>query len=198
MKRQLLWVYCLLALPVVISLPAPAVAGSFVGSQTGPTLWTYTLTYDPLDNYSIFQPYTTTITLTGLFGVTGATPPTSTDFVEPWINSVNLNWTPSVSAGGTEVVWTHDGPGTGNFGVPMGVYGFTISATAAVDGTVPVATEGFSRDMTNPLPNGTFDVDFTGATHGPVANPIPEPATLLLFGSGLFGLANRWRKRRLA
>ena len=53
---------------------------------SGPT----TLTFAPLDNYSIFQP-TTTITLTGLFGVTTAAGPTSTDFPQGNLDTTNLN-----------------------------------------------------------------------------------------------------------
>jgi hypothetical protein len=109
----------LVPLPVVLTLallalvPAPAGAASFAGTQTGPTEWTYMLTFDPLDNYAGCPPPgdVATITLSGLAGVVSATPPTSTDFPAS-LDSVNLQWTPQVSNGGTVV--TLDAPGAGN------------------------------------------------------------------------------------
>src|SRR5215475_9961309 len=97
--------------------------------QAGPTKWTYTLTFDPFDNYSIFQA-NTTITMNGLTGVTGAAAPTSTDFTGA-LDTLNLAWTPQVLNGGTTVVWTHIGSGTGNFGTTKHVFGFSITAPAA-------------------------------------------------------------------
>ncbi len=148
-----------------------AVKPTFTGTQTGPNQWTYTLTFAPLVNYSVFPVATqstnlTTITLTGLFGVTGAAGPTSTDFPSS-LNSINLNWSAAVLNGGTEVVFTHVGPGTGNFTDFRHAFGFTINASGAVNGTAPLATSGFSRDTTNPLPDGTFKLDITGTTDGP-------------------------------
>src|SRR4030095_11593907 len=113
----------------LLALPASAVQFT-LDSHVG-DLWTYTLTYDPLDNST--QPSTgfpTTITLSGLLGVTAAGAPTSTDFLPPGglLDTVNLHWTPTVGNGGTDVVWTNedDDAGTGNFGEPKHVFGFTI------------------------------------------------------------------------
>ncbi len=50
-------------------------------------------------------------------------------------------------------------------------------------------------------PNSTADVffDLNEFTTGPVGSPIPEPSTVLLFGSGLAGLGVwRWRKNKTA
>ncbi|MCK6407548.1 MAG: PEP-CTERM sorting domain-containing protein [Rhodocyclaceae bacterium] len=171
-------------------------AVEFTGSQTAAGTWTYNLTYNPLDNYSVFpvdtQPSNlTTITLTGLFGVTGATGPSSSTFVDPWLNGINLAWSAEVLNGGTTVRWTHVGPGTGNFGVDMHVYGFQVFATGAVDGWASVATNGFSTDTTN----GGLDRDITGRVLGPVA-AVPEPETwaLLMAGLGLMGGIARRRR----
>jgi len=153
---------------------------TFTATQTGPTQWTYTLTFAPLVNYSVFPVATyptnlTTITLTGLFGVTSAAGPTSTDFPSSGgagdLNVINLNWTAAVLNGGTEVVFTHVGPGTGNFGDFRHAFGFTINASGAVNGTAPLATSGFTRDTSNVLPDGTFNLDITDTTDGPTQPP---------------------------
>jgi len=192
----------LASLLVALFLPAQnAAAVGFAGSQVAPNQWTYDLTYDPLDNYSIFQPFTT-ITLNGLSGVTSATAPVSTDFPTgpgSFIDLVNLEWSAQVLNGGTTVQWTHVGPGTGNFGSAQHVFGFSIFAAEAVNGVASLATSGFSRDTSSPLPNGSFNVDITGSVAGPVAAvaAIPEPETyaMLLAGFALMGLVVRRRQR---
>jgi len=164
------------ALALFVLAAAPAEAASFAGTQTGPTEWTYTLTYDPLDNYAVCPApgNVATITLSGLVGVVAATPPTSTDFDPPggYLDTINLAWIPQVSGGGTVVTWTHLGPGTGNFSVPKHVYGFKVfTATPAVNGAVNVASDGFSFDVSviGPCPvQPKDDRDFTGTTDGPV------------------------------
>ncbi len=108
----------LVALVTTLTLLLSAAASeavSFSLSSVGGGTWTYTLTYDPLDNYSIFQP-STTITLSGLSGVSDAFGPTSTDFDPPGgvFDTLNLEWAPAVLDGGTAVSWTHTGGGTGN------------------------------------------------------------------------------------
>jgi hypothetical protein len=155
-------------LPVMVSLPLCLRAVTFSGAQTAATEWTYTLTYAPLDNYSIFDAMTT-ITLTGLAGVTGADGPVSTDFPSAFIDQINTNWIAEVLDGGTAVRWTHIGPGTGNWDIDKHVFGFRVHATGAMNGSVSLITSGFSRDTSNPLPDGTFDVDITGTANGPVA-----------------------------
>jgi hypothetical protein len=161
-------------------------AVSFSLSSVGGGVWTYTLTYDPLDNYSRFQP-STTITLSGLSGVTDAFGPTSTDF-DPQggdLDLLNLAWTPAVFGGGTAVNWSNTVGGTGNFDEPKHVFGFTIVAPGAQTALVTLLTDGFSRDLSTPLPDGTFDLDISTDALGPVSAAVPEPATGLLLGSAL-------------
>ena len=169
---------------VLVSCASWAV--TVTGQQTAPMEWTYILTFAPLDNYSIFQD-NTTITLDGLFGVTGASGPTSTDFPSPYIDEINRDWTAQVLNGGTGVQWTHFGPGTGNFPTEQHVFGFQVFASGAIDGLVYLTTSGFSRDISDPLPDGTFNLDITGMVDGPVV--VPEPKALSLFGVGVTCLA---------
>ena len=157
-------------------------------SSAGGGVWTYTLTYDPLDNYSIFQ-LSTTITLSGLSGVSDALGPTSTDFDPPGgvFDTLNLGWVPAVLDGGTAVSWTHTGGGTGNFDEPKHVFGFSIVAPGVQTAAVILMTDGFTRDVSNPLPDGSFNLDISTEALGPVsaAAAVPEPATGLLLGSAL-------------
>ena len=133
---------------MVLFLVAPfnVWAVSLTGRQTAPNEWTYTLTFDPLDNYSICQP-TTTITLTGLFHVVSATAPTSTDLPGTFFDQINTNWIPEVLAGGSGVRWTHVGPGTGNWDEPRQIYGFRVIANDAINGSVFLSTSGVSLDV---------------------------------------------------
>src|SRR5262245_54650650 len=103
-------------------------------TSAGPPTWTYTLTFDSLDNCNIFVS-PTTITMSGLTGVTSAGAPTSSDFTGS-LDTNNRAFTPSVLNGGTQVVWMNPTCGTGNFGVAKHVFGFTITAPTAFNGTV--------------------------------------------------------------
>jgi len=160
---------CAVLIPVALAIAGTrASAASFVGTQTGPGEWTYTLTYDPLDNYSICQP-STTITLGGLSGVTAATGPTSTDYSSPeignpFLDGVNLAWTAEVLGGGTAVRWTHLGSGTGNFSIPIRVHGFKVVAAGVANGPATVTSDGFETDTV------CVDRDFTATTDGPVCD----------------------------
>jgi hypothetical protein len=143
-------------------------AVTFTNTQAGPNTWTYTLTLAPEDNYSIFQA-STTITLSGLVGVTDAGGPTSDDFPSPTANTTNLNWQVLRLNGGTTVVWSHIGGGTGNLTVPAHIFGFSVTAAGQPSGTVSFSTSGFSRDKSNPLPGGAFNLDIGGNIAGPAA-----------------------------
>ena len=166
----------------------PAHAASFVGTQTGPNEWTYTLTYDPDDNYGISEcgSGTATITLSGLVGVVDATAPESTDFDPPggFADMVNLAWIPQVSGDGTVVTWTHEGSGTGNFDVAKHVFGFkVITETAVPNGNVRVASDGFSVDIPS-----CADRDFVMTTNGPAAEfkPVVDEFWIVKDGVEIF------------
>jgi hypothetical protein len=178
-----------LLLSTVLLAPSVVLADDshpgFTGVQTGPNEWTYALTFAPLLNYSIFRgprptnmtreemdkSNPTTITLTGLFGVVAASGPTSTDFpaLSP-ADATNRDWSATVLDGGTKVVYTKVGGGTGNYPSFRHAFGFTIRASRAVNGTVSLATHGFSRDTTYSLSDGSFNLDIKGTIDGPV-NP---------------------------
>src|SRR5215471_21375058 len=59
-------------------------------TSAGPPTWTYTLTFDPLDNCNLFVS-PTTITMNGLTGVTAAGGPTSSDFPVGSLDTNNRN-----------------------------------------------------------------------------------------------------------
>ena len=188
-------------------------------ASAGPPTWTYTLTFDPEDNYSIFQA-NTTITMSGLYGVTTAGAPTSTDF--PSGGDLQLQWTPQVLNGGTTVVWTHVGPGTGNWNQTLHVFGFTITAPSAATGTVSFATSGMSLDSgsqssvtvsrgtgnaqrnvsVNGVPTSNFNRDISGTIPGPASAggsrvlgaPALSPFALVLTALGL-ALAGGYQAR---
>jgi len=102
---------------------------------------------------------------------------------------INRNWTPSVLNGGTEVVWTHVGPGTGNFPDAKHAYGFSVVAPGVSSGVVQVSTVRFTTDTTN----GYLPRDISTTVAGPV--PEPEAWALMLAGVAVVGgLARRQRK----
>jgi hypothetical protein len=178
----------ILALAMAVSVPIGAWAVIVTGQQVSSTEWTYTVTYEPFDNYAVCPPpeNVATITLTGLSGVTSATAPTSTDIDTVFsdqtsitlFNSLNLAWVPEVLNGGTKVRWTHLGSGTGNFSIPLHVFGFkVVTAAPARNGTVNVATDGFSFDVSGSVPclvQPADDRDFIGSTEGPIGPTIVQ------------------------
>lgn len=80
------------------------------------------------------------------------------------------------------------GPGTGNFGIAIHVFGFKVMAPTSSSGSVAAATNGFARDGTCP----TTVLDINTTTAGPAAAaaaPIPavNPAGLALLALVLAG-----------
>jgi hypothetical protein len=179
---------------------SPCFGVHWISSQTGPSTWTYTLQIDPQDNFNISQS-STTITMTGLSGVTSATGPTSSDFPNP-LGTQLLNWTPQVLNGGTTVVWTITGGGTGNFATTQHIFGFSITASGTANGTASFATSGFQVDSGGP------HRDISGSVAGPTAagsTPPPSPAgapaastvSLLITLAGLTVIAAYQGRKRL-
>jgi hypothetical protein len=179
-----------------LACASPALAVQFTLESHVGNVWTYTLTYDPLDNYNTPSTggFPATITLSGLAGVTDASPPTSTDFDPPGgdLDLWNLAWQPTVLAGGTRVVWANDGTesgtGTGNFGVAKHSYGFTILSSAD-PGSVRLDTSGFGIE--DGADTDVNDADATG--------PAPEPGAAASAGVAVFALfASRRRQMKRA
>lgn len=173
-----------LTLALALGFASSASAVTFACTQAGPTTWVYTLTFAPLDNYSVTQ-NTTTIALSGLAGVTAAGSPTSDDIPNPTENTANLNWSAQVLNGGTKVVWSHVGGGTGNYTTPLHIYGFSVTAAGQPNGTATLATSGFSRDTSNPLPGGGLNLDIGGNVAGP-ASATTMILPQIAFGGGWY------------
>ena len=183
----------MIAAAAALLLTGHAQAVEFTLSNVAADTWTYTLTYNPLDNYAITTA-TATLTLSGLQGVTAASGPSSTDFAPAggFLDLVNLDWTAQVLGGGTEVVWTHVGSGTGNFGEDKHVFGFTVTAPGASTGIASFATTGFSTDISN----GSVDRNISIQVEGPVgAVPEPEIYALMIGGLGVLGWVGRRRRK---
>jgi hypothetical protein len=167
-------------------------------TSAGPPTWTYTLTFDPLDNCNLFVS-PSTITMSGLTGVTAAGAPTSSDFTGT-LDTNNRNWVPQVLNGGTKVVWTNTTCGTGNFGVAKHIFGFTITAPST-NGTVSFSTAGIAKDT-----GVSNSVDISGSVAGPastgtptgtgpVGTPAASPLSLAILSLGL-GAAGTWQVKR--
>lgn len=194
---------CLLAgVGASAALAAPAHAVDFVLASHLGDAWTYTLVYDPNDNMGFGESGVhATITLSGLYGVTALSGPTSTDFPLQRINDLQLLWTGAILDGGSKVVFTmpSESSGTGNFSTEKHVYGFTLIAPGAVQGGVALATDGFYYGQ---FPSGTpggldpaNDRDIAKSIAGPVAAAVPEPSTWAMMILG-FGAAGAMMRRR--
>ncbi len=180
----------LLAPAFLFVLAWQAQAVTFTLVSAGPPTWTYNLTFAPLDNCDI-DTSPTTITMTGLSGVTGAAGPTSSDFAGA-LDTSNRNWTPAFTS--TSVTWTNPTCGSGNFPVPKTVYGFTITAPSVSSGLASFATHGFQVDGHGAV------VDASGSIAGPStttsgAVPVMSPVAFLITMIGL-GCAGAYEARR--
>jgi hypothetical protein len=193
-------ILALLVFTIFLAFATPCYAVHWISSQTGPSTWTYTLQIDPLDNFNISQS-STTITMTGRTGVTSATGPTSSDFPQPFGSSASvLGWTPQVLNGGTKVVWTINGGGTGNFSTVQKIFGFSITAPGASNGTASFVTNGFQVDSNGPIRDISGSVAAPSTTAPPPTTPVVgAPAattfTLVLMSLGL-ALAGSYAVKR--
>ncbi|MBS1823926.1 MAG: hypothetical protein JST93_01275 [Acidobacteria bacterium] len=174
----------LLLLAALCLAPAAHAVSFTLESHTG-DVWTYTLEFAPHDNY---YPGPATIDLEGLYGVTEATPPTSTTLTS--FPEVNLQWNPFILGGGVRVIWVITEGGTGNMVSTRYTYGFSVTAPGAVTGPVRVSTTGFKLD------SGQFDLDIQdvvidGPVHPGRVNDTPEPSAAALFLVGITVIALR-------
>jgi hypothetical protein len=138
------------------------------------------------------------IDLLGGHGVTD-----TVTFSTPVINPVLAIW--SLGSGGTPAsfVFPLSELATIESGGPSIEYGgssITACPTNAVcglegNGTVQLTGTFSQITWTNPQPEGFYG--FTVGEAGAAGGAVPEPATLLLLGTGLVGGVRRWRKSRM-
>ena len=81
------------------------------------------------------------------------------------------------------IFWAEDGTWEMG-GVDTGTYGYDISASCLDDGTFTVTLVSVTGDFY--IDKAELDITY---------NPVPEPSTILLMGSGLLGLVGYSRKR---
>ncbi len=147
---------------------------------------------------------------TGFLGSTGLTPgvypfvlgsPIGTDVNFGFTINYDGDASPQVMAGLQALGFP--------FSDPAGAGSLTVAGTLNADGTS--ATIDFTEsnltwtgfggtllmaDQALGGGNGTIDGDFTLSDVEVTANPVPEPATMLLFGLGMLGLAGVSRRKK--
>jgi hypothetical protein len=139
------------------------------GSLSGPNnLGTFSLSTAPLQNVS--GNFTLNVTFTLPSGIAGGQGTTYTATISGSVS-------PNVGAGGVDITFTN----------PSQTFTFTNGTTSG----------SFTLKVADLFVQSGHSANLTAGIRGS-QNPIPEPATMFLLGTGLAGVAAKVRKRRKA
>jgi hypothetical protein len=178
----------LLIVPVIVSLGlipnARADGISYTLSNLGSGNWAYSYTITNTAEASglyVFDIYFPSVSSTAAFNYSNITATANPDSTN-WSTTVFPPSAPNL--GGIYDAFALNTP----IALGQSLGGFTVSFTYS--GTAPLGAQGFE------IYNPSYQL-LQSATTTPSLTPIPEPSTLMLFVSGMFGLfgLGRWARK---
>ncbi len=180
-----------------------AICAAMIGWAGSAMAITYTNTVD-LNNITISEGIISGILYSDTASYSHATP---SDFEVPYdiVNSATLTIKGKRIDGSNDNVYA-EGVYVGVLN-SVGIFSWTKSTTTTLDIAaafsswpngngldIIIDANGFLEGILQ-LCSSTFTLDYTNASAPVVSSPVPEPATMLLFGTGIIGLAGIARRK---